>query len=225
MTKRYATPLMLLIAGALSIAPAHAELIYATDIDWQNNGTVSSTNDRNDSTNALGALNSDFLSLGLSADANDLTNNPGFAVFKFDSDFGNSTSLWEVSFNCIVVNELCASHQESIVAYAGNDYNFGSHSYSDVFDDFDYIGALNNGTAQTGATLEFSGTYTYLAIFDTSKQFTGGGSSDGFDINAVGVKAAALPPSSIPEPMSVGLMSLGLFALGATIRRRKSKQQ
>ncbi|MCQ8184381.1 hypothetical protein [Parvularcula maris] len=203
-----------LLAGAATLAlglSAHANTIYAIDIDWQNNGTVSGNNDRDNPQNALGAPDGDFLSLGLS---NPTTGSYGFAVFDFGTQVTGPATVWEVTFNCRMGSAGACTYPESLEVWYGNDYDFGSNDINDVFDDFISAGELFNADAQNGASALINGTFRYLALVDTSAaNFPNGPSTDGFDIDAVSVVATPLP----------GAAALILPALGVAVARRKRK--
>jgi hypothetical protein len=203
-----------LLAAAATLAlglSAHANTIYAADIDWQNNGTVGSSNDRDNPLNALGGPDGRFLSLGLtSVDGS----NPGFAVFNFGALVTGPAMVWEVTFNCRPGTSGACSYPESLEVFYGMDYDFGSHDFADIMDDFISAGELFNQTAQNGATATIAGVFRYIALVDTSgRNFPGGPSTDGFDIDSVAVVATPLP----------GAAALILPALGIAVARRKRK--
>jgi hypothetical protein len=176
---------------------ANASMIYATDIDWANNGTIGGNNDRNNPNNALGEADGAFTAIGLG----------GFSVFSFGEEFQSSASIWEVTFGC---GFDCGHHPEQAQVWVGNDYLFGSHDLNDVLDDFSQVGTINNTEARNGGSLSFSGTWTYLALIDTSFEL-GARSADGFDVDAVSVHQA-------PEPSSLALILLGVAGLLAKRR-------
>jgi hypothetical protein len=153
---------MLFAAGA-----AEAATVWATDVDWSNNGTVPGSNDRDNPLNALGAPDGDFLALGLTnADGT----NPGFAVFSFGGvtfGAGASATAYEVTFNCTLAADGSCTYPESMEVFYGTDYAFGSNDFSDLAD-FTSAGEIFNGDAQMGATLIIPGTFTYIALVDTT---------------------------------------------------------
>jgi hypothetical protein len=215
---------LLAAASLLVIAserPAHADLIYATDVDWQNNGTVGSANDRNDSSNGLGATDGEFFSLGLTDDVGNIAagdptsgTNPGFAVFAFGQTFKKEGMVYEVTFGCEADGDSCGNHPEQVQIFAGNDYVFGSNDITDLAD-FTRVGELGNATAQSGGGVTFNGPFTYLALIDTSKA-VGSESFDGFDVDSVGVQP-------VPAPATLGLLGAGLLGLGGLARWRKAR--
>ncbi|MEE4209323.1 MAG: hypothetical protein V2I43_08670 [Parvularcula sp.] len=206
-------------AAAMLFGAAEAAVYHATDIDWANNGTVGGSNDRDDETNALGAPNGDFLSIGLSnADGS----NPGFAVFKFDNitfAAGSTASLFEVTFNCTQTNSGNCTYPESAEIWYGTDYNFGTHDIADIMDDFTLAGEIFNGDAQTGGQVFIPGTFTYIAVIDTTRSnFANGPSTDGFDIDAIAVTGNP-DISEVPVPGAALLMASGAIM---AFRRRKA---
>lgn len=205
-------------ASILALSGAHAATIYATDVDWQNNGTVTDAQDRDTPSNSLGATDGKFLSLGLSnADGT----NPGFAVFRFgDNEMigAGVINLFEVTFNCTQAGDGSCTYNESVAVYYGTDYNFGSHDYSDL-DDFSFAGEILNGDAQTGQSILVPGVFTYIALVDTTKSnYPGSWSTDGFDIDSISVSSDDITAET-PAPAAAILMASGLLAL----RRKRNK--
>jgi len=195
---------MKLLKGLLAIsllslaAHANAGAIYATDIDWQNNGTIGGTNDRDNPANALVSPDGEFTAIGLG----------GFAVFEFGETFIGSSSIWEVTFGC---GNDCGHYPEKAQVWVGNNYNFGSHDFSDL-SDFTHLGDITNTEANGGGSVLFDGTWTYLALVDISATISSK-STDGFDVDAISVQ-------KVPEPQTFVLLGLGLIALRAA---RKAK--
>jgi len=208
--------LALACATAALGATANAATIWATEVDWANNGTVPSSNGRDNPNNALGAPDGSFLALGLTTDAT-LTdeNEVGFAVFGFgDSFIGGEASVFEVTFNCSLSGDGSCTYPESTAGYFGNDYDFGSHDLADVLDDFTFAGEILNGDAQNGGAVLIPGSFDYIALIDTSGlNYPDGPSFDGFDVDAVGV-------SEVPLPGAALLMGSGLLAAAARRARR-----
>lgn len=190
-------------------ATAHAGTVYATDIDWANNGTVGSSNDRDNPLNALGAPDNKFVSLGLS---NGDGSNPGFAVFDFGGTLASGLAqVWEVTFGCSTNG--CTHYPESVEVWVGTDYMFGTHNFADVMDDFTFAGELFNSDAQMGTGVLINQAFRYIALVDSSKKnFPFGPSTDGFDVDSVAV-------NSVPVPAAALLMAPALIALA----RRKRK--
>lgn len=198
-----------------NMSNSNAGIIYATAVDWVNNGTTYSANDRDNPLNALGAPDGAFLSLGLTPDQNILTDNAGFAVFSFGQTFSGNISLWEITFNCVLGGIVCDIWPEAVDVYVGQSYNFGSHDIDDVLDDFQRIGQVTNGVAQYGTELSITDNFTYLALIDVSEQFNGP-SSEGWDVDAIGVTA-------VPEPSSLSLFGLSFIILCVSAKRRAQK--
>ena len=203
-----------LATSAVMLASADASTLYATAVDWQNNGTNGGSFNRDVATNALGATDGQFLALGLSS-----KDNPSFAVFSFGQQFTGPMNLVEVTFNCRLLNDGSCSHREAVDVYVGNDYAFGSHDFSDL-DDFTRVGQILNGDAEgMGAMLNFAGNYTYLALVDVSAYvFSRPNSGDGFDIDSISVTAFDdITPTPVPAAALLMAPALG----GMALRRRK----
>ncbi|MEO1656887.1 MAG: hypothetical protein AAFR65_04130 [Pseudomonadota bacterium] len=210
-------------AAAALVGAAQAAPIYADNIIWTNNGTVGSSNDRDNPDNGLGAPDDDFFALGLTdADGS----NPGFAVFSFNGgqEFAAGTATaYEVTFGCPDSTTGSCSYPESAKVYYGTaDIDFSSITNAMDFDtlaannaDFGYADEIFNGDAQTGASVMINAPFSYLVLVDSSvSNFPNGPSTDGFDVDAVGVNA-------VPVPGAALLMGSGLIAAAA--RRRRSK--
>jgi hypothetical protein len=208
-------------ATALLLGAAQAAPIPATDVDWENNGTVGGANDRDDETHALGFANGDFLSLGLTnADGS----NPGFAVFKFDNTTfaaGSTATSFEVTFNCTQAGDGTCTYEESAEVWYGTDYDFGSHDINDVYDDFIKAGDILNGDAQiTGAQVFIPGTFTYIAVIDSTRAtHPNSRSTDGFDLDAITIVGTPDITSEVPIPGAALLMASGAIM---AFRRKKA---
>lgn len=207
--------LALAASSAIAIAaPAGAATYtYAKKVVWEPNGTVGSSNNRNVSANALGAPDGTFLSLGLTnADGS----NPGFAVFDFGTMFSGQGIVVETTFNCSGDAATCAGYPEQVEVGFGKDYNFNSHDFSDLADFTFAKSYITNGDAQ-GSGKAFTianGPFRYLALIDRSA-LLGTRSTDGFDVDAVGVTA-------VPLPAALPLLAVGLGVLSLMGRRRRA---
>ena len=191
------------VAAGLTVATStasQASLIYATEVDWFNNGTVTNLNDRDNPANALGAPDEDFLSLGQSSDGN-----PGFAVFGFGQNFLDEGRIWEFTFNCANGCDFL----ETAIIYVGtsSQYTMGQASRADQIDlvtglggffgEWEEVGQVSNQNAQIddgGAAISFAGEFTWLAIVDNTP--SNSPSPDGFDVNAIGVAPVPLPAAA-----------------------------
>lgn len=191
------------VAAGLTVATStasQASLIYATEVDWFNNGTVTNVNDRDNPANALGAPDDDFLSLGQSSD-----DNPGFAVFGFGQNFLDQGRVWEFTFNCANGCDFL----ETAIIYVGtsSQYTMGQASRADQIDlvtglggffgEWEEVGQVSNQNAQIddgGAAISFAGEFTWLAIVDNTP--SNSPSPDGFDVNAIGVAPVPLPAAA-----------------------------
>ncbi len=195
----------LLLGAALTLGStvaASAGTVYATMVDYvQGGGTIASN--RTIASNALGAPDSKFLSLGFG----------GYAVFSFGSAFTSPGNVVEVTFDT-------TNYGEYADIYVGNSYS-GTGNVSDL-GSFDFVASVDNVNAQAsggGFTFTFPGTYTYLAILDrTLLRGSGiaiGPNGDGFDIDSVSVNAVPVP--------AAGILLLGaLGGLGVMRRRKKA---
>jgi len=116
----------------------------------------------------------------------------GSATFNFGGLFTAPGAIFEVTFGNV------KKHKEAVDV-------FGILSGVATF-----IGNLTN--AQNGV-FNFIGKYDQLRLVDTSP--FGGGSTDGYDIDAISVT-----PAAVPLPAG-GLLLLGALGLGVASRRRR----
>lgn len=159
---------LLIAAGiaAASVSSASAATTYATLVDYNPVGTIAA--DRKVTSNALGAPDGKFLSLGLG----------GSAVFSFGTSFTGPSVVVEVT------NGSRAGYLETAEVYGGTSYDPSTNSLLG----FISLGTINNSLA--AFTLPFAGIYKFLAIVDTSPIVAG---RDGYDIDSVRVTAVPLP--------------------------------
>lgn len=192
------------LAALTAAVPAGAATYWATGVDWTPGDGTSGTTGRYDASNALGdpgdSARIDFLSLGLS-DYNGKTYSRGFADFTFGRSFSGTTSgeAFEVTWG----NR--AAYPEFAKVFVG---------LNGVFTD---IGDLANSAA-TGLQFSYTGSFDTLRILDTTRFEAGDWkprSTDGFDIDAVGITA--------PVPLPPAALALGaaLGGLGLMSRRRR----
>lgn len=178
-----------LVAAAAGSA-ASAAPIYATGIDWTNNGTVGSANDRDNPLNGLGAPDSAFFSLGLG----------GHADFTFGQTFTGPGASYEVTFG----NR--SGYLETAEVRVGASGTFTS------------LGQINNASA-AGFVFGFSGVFDTLRLVDTtpgSSRSTDGYDVDA--VSVTGVPEGSIPP--VPLPPSALLLAAGLVGIGALRARR-----
>lgn len=182
----------IICAVMLLSATSNAATIYATDISLTTNDTETTTanSNRQNAGNALGAADSKFYSLGLG----------GTALLEFGQLFTGPSVVFEVTFGNV------SNHPEQVNVYAGN-------TASADINDFTLVGMISNAVAQSGAEIEFMGTFQYLLLVDNSAAL-GTASQDGFDIDAVSVTAVPLPAAAWLFMTAIG--GLGFFG------RRKS---
>lgn len=205
---------------------AQAATIFATQIDAGRAGAAGvgfeatapgfSTN-RADTSNALGAPDQvgnkagGFYSLGLG----------GAAVFGFGQSFGGSANLFEVTFGCSgaqTPDGFC-KYRESVDIYTFD----GAYTPFDttfVVDDLIALGfslaeSVPNGQANTdaGASVSIDGSFTYLALVDTSPSGPG---RDGFDVDSISVSVVPLPASAL-----LLLAGLGAFGIARHVARKR----
>lgn len=171
-------------ASAATIAPAVYDYVqgYVGPAASKYNAA-----DRYDTANVNNGDSTDFLALGVG----------GYVVFYIPQGYAGSVTLSEITYDL-------TNYEETATILGGT-------SYDGTLTGFTTLGSVSNAEASTGTTLSFSGTYTWLAILDTSdKKIT----FDGFDIDTVEV-------SPVPLPAAAPLLALALGGLGVAARRRK----
>jgi len=177
---------------------------YATDVRWDKGSGVPSvsSDQRYNQASSLGDPDNLFLSLGLG----------GLAVFDFGVDFNAAAIVFETT------NGSRAGYPESAKVYVANSaFNFGILNSSNgaailSTDGFTYVNTISNLTESVMLDMSsLSGPFRYVLIKDVT---SGGPSTDGFDINAVGV-------APVPEPGTMILLGLGMAGLAIFGKRRK----
>lgn len=209
----------MLMTSAASAATYHATGIYADE------GNRYDSNDnqagRDNPSNALGADDNDFWSMGRG----------GIAVLEFNPPglFNDAVMTIEETYNCNSVTQTgtCSNYPESadVWVYSGDavafaayqDGTFGpnnetSYDFSTLLTDLNagltFLGNIGNGDAvddNGGHTFDISGLagqFLYVILQDTS----GSNSPDGFDIKSVSVSAVPLPPAMILFGAALGLL-------------------
>lgn len=203
--------------AVLLAAPVHAVPFYATGVDWTAGDGVDLSSSRADTDNALGAPDRaddpspiDFLSLGLS-DFNGTAYSKGFADFTFGHVFGGDATgeVFEITWGS---RAGYPEYARVFVGYQG--------VFSAVADVINSVG--------TGLDFNYSGTFDTVRVLDTTRfetQDRTPRSTDGFDVDAVGVTARIIPdPTLPPVPLPPAILALGtaLAGLGLFSRRRKA---
>ena len=117
----------------------------------------------------------------------------GQAVFSFGSLFISSGTVYEITFG------NPQKHQESVDVFG----LLGGVA--------SYIGSLSNAGS---GLFSFTGVFDQLMLIDTSP--LGGGSKDGYDIDAIKVM-----PAAVPLPAG-GLLLVGALGAIGALRRRKA---
>jgi hypothetical protein len=200
--------LLLLLTLLLPMA-SHADTWdswnWATGVTWNSGGGTTPGNDRYFTEDALGEPTQNdnggvnFLSLGLG----------GSAVFEFDASFNLASIIIETTWGDP------ENYKEGADVYVGNSLDT---------DEFTWITGIDNWSTdgQTEVSLPVSSTYQYLLVVDTTETtYPNSPSTDGFDINAVGVKFA-IPNQQTPVPAAVWLLGSGLIGL-VCLRKRMTR--
>lgn len=191
-------------AAALAAANgiAHGAYTWASNVESFNQGL-------NDSNGAVDPARSNPL-LALGAPQNNNTINfvslgkAGALVLSFGTMFHNEVVVWETTFPPI------GNHIENLAVYVGDGATAGTAS-------FWFAGTVANGS--DGSPISLAGAhlasglsaFKYIKLVDTTN-YLSSTSTDGFDVDAVGVQ-------SIPAPGSAALAGLG----GLLIARRRRR--
>ena len=166
---------------AVSATTAHAVTFATATVDY-NQGAGITDASRTITTNAVGATDGNFLSLGLG----------GSAVFSFGSAFTGPAAVIEVT------NGIRSGHYETAMVWGGTGYDIGTDTLIGAV----LLGTINN--TNSVATVAFNGIFSFLKIWDTSPVVAG---RDGFDIDSISVAAVPLPAGI--ALLGAGLAGLG----------------
>ena len=177
---------------------------YATDIRWDN-GTGATPSDsiaRYNQASALGAPDNTFLSLGLG----------GLAVFDFGSKFSAAAIIFETTYGTRENYPESANVYVTDSSFDFSALNSGNGAATLSTTGFTLIGGITNLSESSELDLStFGGPFRYILVEDTTN---GGPSTDGFDVNAVGV-------APVPEPATFILLGSGLAGLAFYRRKKK----
>jgi hypothetical protein len=185
------TPIFCAAATALLLgSAAQATTLYATGVDWTNNGTVGTSNNRDNPSNALGEPDDKFLSLGLG----------GMADFTFGQTFTGPGASYEITFG----NR--AGHLESAEVFAG------------IGGDFAKVGDVDNASA-AGFVFNFAGIFDTLRLVDSSPFVKGRDGYDVDAVGVTAFNGPNPGPAPVPLPASVLLLGAGIVGLGALRRK------
>lgn len=157
------------IAAALGAGAAGAATVNATSIEVGGTtySTMTSTSNRADAGNALGATDGKFYSIGLG----------GSAIFSFGQMFVSPGSVVEIT------NGSRAGYPESADIFVSTDGVT-----------FAYATSVTNASANNVFSFNVpGGPFSYLKVTDTS----GSPSTDGYDIDSISVSAVPLPAGGL----------------------------
>ncbi len=176
------------LATGFAVQGADAATIWATQVDGYTAGTGVIPAGRDNPDNALGTPDGQMVALGFG----------GQLIVSFGQLFQSPGKIFEITFGKTDI------HIETAEIFAGVNGIFQS------------VAMVDNSSAAgvAGAVFTFAGIFDQIMIVDTSPM--GGGSVNGFDVDAVGVTPAPIP---LPAGGLLLVTALGGLALA---RRRKA---
>lgn len=187
---RYKSICTAAVLAAFLGSSVQAATIYASGVNWTNNGTVKSHNNRDEKLNALGEPDGNFLSLGLG----------GQADFTFGQFFTGPGESYEITFG------KRKGYEEFARVYVG-------------FDNvFEFVGTINNASA-SAFVFNFQGVFDTLRLVDISPIVKGRDGYDVDAIGVTAYNGPVPAPQPIPLPASVLLLGAGIAGLGALRRK------
>jgi hypothetical protein len=173
------------LSVGLAASEARATTMWASSVDSFTPGSFSVvTPGRDDTNNALGEPDGKMLSLGFG----------GELIVSFGKLFKEPGRIVEITF------VPPSTHVEIVKVFAG---------LNGIFTEIATISNLAAGLAG-GAAFGFSGVFDQIKLVDVSP--LNGGSTDGFDVDAISVAAVPLPAG--------GLLLIGALGGLALLRRR-----
>lgn len=144
----------------------------------------------------------DFLSLGLG----------GKAIFSFGTDFTQEVRIWETTWGS---HNNQSAHDERVKIFVGNTASFDATDWVALGDVWNIRDQADRKVDGVQRRINDGRTYRYVKVVDISPSNTR--SLDGFDVNAIAVRA-------VPEPTTMSGLAIAAGGVFAMRRRRKAQQ-